>query len=145
MQIVPYLNFDGQCAEAFRFYERVLGGSLELVTHGSMPAAGAAPPEWGDRVLHACLKVGEQHLMASDSPPGQPVQPRDMFVSLHVERAEEAERVFGLLAEGGSVTMPLEPTFWATRFGICTDRFGTPWMINCSLPAEQLAGAAAGR
>jgi PhnB protein len=144
MKIVPYLNFDGQCAEAFRFYEQVLGGKLELITHGNSPIAGEVPAEWGDRVMHACLTAGDQTLMASDSPPGQHAKPQGIYVSLHVDRAEDAERIFGELAEQGQVTMPLGPTFWAQRFGMCVDRFGTPWMVNCSVPAEQLAATLAG-
>lgn len=145
MQIVPYLNFDGQCAEALRFYERVLGGKLQVITHGDSPIAGEVPPAWGDRVLHACLTVGDQTLMASDSPPEHHAKPQGLYVSLHLDHPEEAERIFGELAEQGQVTMPLGPTFWAVRFGMCVDRFGTPWMINCSVPAAQLEASLAGR
>ena len=137
MQIVPYLNFDGNCAEAFRFYERVLGGRIEaILTHGDSPIAAQVPAEWADRVMHARLTVGDQVLLASDAPPGQYVTPRGMYVLLDVETAEEAERVFAALAEQGQVTMPIEPTFWAVRFGMCVDRFGIGWMVNCSLPME---------
>ena len=137
MQIVPYLNFDGNCAEAFRFYERVLGGRIEaILTHGDSPIAAQVPAEWADRVMHARLTVGDQVLLASDAPPGQYVTPRGMYVLLDVETAEEAERVFAALAEQGQVTMPIEPTVWAVRFGMCVDRFGIGWMVNCSLPME---------
>jgi PhnB protein len=137
VQIVPYLNFDGNCAEAFRFYERVLGGRIEaILTHGDSPIAAQVPAEWADRVMHARLTVGDQVLLASDAPPGQYVTPRGMYVLLDVETAEEAERVFAALAEQGQVTMPIEPTFWAVRFGMCVDRFGIGWMVNCSLPME---------
>jgi PhnB protein len=144
MRIVPYLNFDGNCAEAFRFYERVLGGRLELLTHADSPMADHGGPEWRDRVLHACLVIGDQRLMASDTPPGVLPRPQGLYVSLHTETPEDAERIFGALAQGGEVTMALEPTFWSPRFGICRDRFGTPWMINCAVPAGQEATAAAG-
>jgi len=137
VQIVPYLNFDGNCAEAFRFYERVLGGRIEaILTHADSPIAAQVPPAWGDRVLHARLVVGDQVLLASDAPPDQYVTPRGMYVLLGVETAEEAERVFAALSEGGRITMPIEPTFWAVRFGMCVDRFGIGWMVNCSLPME---------
>jgi PhnB protein len=137
VQIVPYLNFDGNCAEAFRFYERVLGGRIEaILTHGDSPIAAQVPPEWADRVMHARLVVGNQVLLASDAPPGQYVTPRGMYVLLDVETGEEAERVFAALAEQGQITMPIEPTFWAVRFGMCVDRFGIGWMVNCSLPME---------
>ena len=135
MQIVPYLNFDGNCAEAFRFYERVLGGRIEtLLTHGDSPIAGQVPADWQDRVMHARLVVGDQVLLASDAPPDHYITPRGMYVMLWVDTAEEAERVFAALTEGGQVTMPMEATFWASRFGMCVDRFGTGWMVNCSLP-----------
>jgi PhnB protein len=141
VQIVPYLNFDGNCAQAFRFYERVLGGRIEaIMTHGGSPIAAQVPPEWADRVLHARLVVGDQVLLASDAPPGQYVTPRGMYVLLDVEAAEEAERVFAALADKGQITMPIEPTFWAVRFGMCVDRFGIGWMVNCSLPIEVPAG-----
>lgn len=145
MRFVPYLNFDGRCAEAFRLYERVLGGKVEtLMTHADAPIADQVPAEWRDRVMHACLVVGDQTIMASDTPPGQYETPRGMYVSVHVDQPDEAERVFGELAEGGRVTMPIAPTFWSARFGMCVDRFGTQWMINCVMPAEQPAAAATG-
>jgi PhnB protein len=86
--------------------------------------------------MHARLVVGDQVLLASDAPPDQYVAPRGMYVLLGVETAEEAERVFSALSEGGRITMPIEPTFWAVRFGMCVDRFGIGWMVNCSLPME---------
>ncbi|HEX6105935.1 MAG TPA: VOC family protein [Gemmatimonadales bacterium] len=141
MRFVPYLNFDGRCAEAFRFYERVLGGKIEgMITHGESPIAGEVPPEWHNLVLHACLVIGDQQLMASDSPPGQHVRPQGLWVSVHVDGVEEAERVFQALAEEGEVTMPIGETFWSPRFGMCVDRFGTPWMVNC-VPAGVAAAS----
>ena len=133
MQVNPYLNFDGQCAEAFRFYERVLGGKIEvMLTHGESPIAGEVPPEWQDLILHARLVVGGQVLMASDSPPEMYQKPQGLYVSLQVERPADAQRIFEALAEHGSVTMPFEKTFWAAGgFGMLVDRYGTPWMINC--------------
>jgi PhnB protein len=132
MQINPYLNFDGTCAEAFRFYERVLGGRLEgIQTHGESPMAGQVPPEWNDRVIHARLVVDGQVLMGSDSPPGQHQKPQGLWISLNVARPDDAARIFHALAEGGTVTMPFEKTFWAAGFGMLVDRFGTPWMVNC--------------
>ena len=133
MHVNPYLNFNGQCAEAFRFYERVLGGKIEvMMTHGESPIAGEVPAEWHDRVLHARLAVSDQVLMASDSPPEMYQKPQGLYVSLHVEQSANAQRVFHALAENGTVTMPFEKTFWAAGgFGMLVDRFGTPWMINC--------------
>lgn len=132
MRVDPYLNFDGNCAEAFRFYEQLLGGELEIMTHGESPVAGEVPPEWHDRILHASLRLGDALLMASDAPPDRYQPPQGNYVSLAVEEPAQAERIFSALAEGGQVTMPFEKTFWAAGgFGMVTDRFGTPWMINC--------------
>jgi PhnB protein len=133
VQLNPYLNFNGQCAEAFRFYERVLGGRIEvMMTHGESPIANEVPPEWRDRILHARLVVGDQVLMASDSPPEYYEKPQGLYVSLHFEKPADAQRIFQELAQDGTVTMPFEKTFWASGgFGMLVDRYGTPWMINC--------------
>jgi PhnB protein len=136
MQLVPYLNFDGQCAEAFRLYERVLGGKIEsMLTHGASPIAGEVPSQWHDRIMHARLVLGNQVLMGSDSPPEHYVKPEGVYVSLQVDAPADAERIFRALAEKGKVTMPLEKTFWAARFGMLVDRFGIPWMVNCESAA----------
>ena len=143
MQLVPYLNFDGNCAEAFRFYEGVLGGKIEvLLTHAESPIAAQVPAGWADRVLYARLVVGDQVLLASDAPPAQYVPPRGIYAFAGVDTPEEAERIFGALSDGGSIIMPFGPTFWASGFGMCVDRFGIGWMVNCSLPAEVPAGVA---
>ena len=132
MKIDPYLNFNGQCEEAFRFYERVLGGRIEtMMTHENTPIAGKASPGWQGKILHARLIVGDQVLMGSDSPPEYYARPQGLYVSLNVDAPADAERIFRALADRGTVTMPLEKTFWAARFGMLVDRFGTPWMINC--------------
>jgi len=131
MRFTPYLNFDGQCKEAFTFYQQVFGGTLlAMQTHGDSPIAGEVPSEWHERVLHACLLVGDSMVMASDSPPGSHEPVRGLYISVHIDDPAEAERVFEALAEKGTVTMPMEKTFWAERFGMLTDRYGTPWMIN---------------
>jgi PhnB protein len=137
MQLNPYLNFNGQCAEAFRFYEQVLGGKIEaMFTHGESPIAGEVPPHWHDMILHARLVVGDQALMGSDSPPEHYAKPQGLYVSLNVDEPADAERIFHALAKGGTVTMQFEKTFWAAGgFGMLTDRFGTPWMVNCEKAA----------
>jgi PhnB protein len=143
VQLVPYLNFDGNCAEAFRFYEGVLGGKIEvLLTHADSPVAAQVPPEWKDRVLHARLVVGDQVLLASDAPPEKYAPTRGIYAFAGLDTPEEAERIFAALAGGGTITMPFGPTFWASAFGMCVDRFGIGWMVNCSLPAEVPAGVA---
>lgn len=132
MKIVTYLNFDKNCKEAFEFYAGVLGGKLTMQVVSESPAAEHMAPEHQNSVMHACLEVGDQVLMASDTMNATFKAPQGFSVSLQFETPEEAERVFAALAEGGEVTMPLEKTFWALRFGTLHDRFGIPWMINCN-------------
>ena len=132
MQIVPYLSFNGQCEEAFRFYEKTLDGKiLMMIDHGGTPAAEQVPAEWHKKIMHARLSIGSQLLMGSDAPPGWYTKPGGFSVSLQIPHLHRAERVFNALADGGTVMMPFEKTFWAERFGMVVDRFGTPWMVNC--------------
>jgi PhnB protein len=136
MQIDAYLLFNGNCEEAFRFYERLLGGRIEMMSrHEGTPAAEHVPKEWLGKILHTRMAVGNGHLMASDAPPGHYEKPQGFSMSLNVDSTREAERIFTGLAEGGTVRMPLAPTFWAARFGMAVDRFGTPWMVNCERDA----------
>lgn len=132
MNIVPYLWFNGTCAEAFHFYEKALGGKIvDMLPHRGAPMSADFPADWQDKIMHASLKVGDAVLMGSDIPPAHYTPAQGLSVSLHVKTAEEAERVFAALAAGGTITMPMEKTFWTERFGMLVDRFGTPWMINC--------------
>lgn len=126
-----YLFFDGTCAEAMRFYERTLGGKLEMMmTYGQSPDPEQCPPGSKDRIMHANLIIDGRNLMASDTPAGQPGAGRNGFaLSLAYQGADEARRIFDKLADGGKVTMPVTRTFWAEAFGMLTDRFGTPWMV----------------
>lgn len=133
MQIQPYLFFKGDCEEAFKFYERVLKGKIEaMLPHAGTPAEQHTPPEWRDKIMHARLTVGDAVLMASDAPPEHYKAPQGFSVNLQIDQVAEAERVFNELSAGGNVTMPIQPTFWATRFAMFTDRFGIAWMINCN-------------
>jgi PhnB protein len=133
MRISPYLFFAGNCEEAFAHYAEVLGGEIEaMLRHAGTPAEEHVPPEWRSKIMHACLRIGDQRLMASDEPPAQRQVPQGFAVSLHIDDVAEAERVFAALSECGEVAMPLGETFWARRFGMFTDRYGTRWMINCS-------------
>ena len=133
MEINPYLNFNGTCGEAFRFYEKVLRGKIEQIhTFGNSPMKDEMPPEMHDRVMHVHLSVGGQNLFGSDAPPQFFAHPQGMHVSINVDTMEEGQRIFNALAEGGTVMMPFEKTFWAPGFGMLTDRFGTPWMVNVS-------------
>ena len=131
MRLNPYLRFDGQCAEAFRFYERVLDGKIDMMMrYGESPMADQVPPEGRDRIMHCSLSAGSMTLMGADGPPTDAIS-NGCAVMLGVDTPEEAERVFAALSEGGSSQMPMQQTFWSVRFGMVTDRFGTPWMVNC--------------
>ena len=132
MQLNSYLHFNGRCEEAFKFYEKLLGGKIEAIfPHEGTPAAEHVPPEWRNKIMHARLSVGDQVLMGSDVPPGHYNQPQGFRVNISVKNPADAERIFKALADKGKVTMPLEKTFWAQRFGMVNDQYGTPWMINC--------------
>jgi PhnB protein len=133
--INAYLSFNGNCKEAFTFYEQLLGGKIVMMmSHKGSPMEAQTPPEWLDKIMHARLIVGESALMASDAPPGHGGAAKGFSINIGVDDPSEAERIFHGLAEGGSVTMPIAETFWALRFGMLTDRFGIPWMVNCEKP-----------
>ena len=134
-QFEPYLSFDGNCAEAIRFYEQTLGAKVEMqMTYGEAPPMPGQPATTGDaarRIMHVSLLLEGHRLMASDMPPGMPFPGmKGMTVSLAYEDVAKGRSIFEALAAGGSVTMPYGKTFWAEGFGMCTDRFGTPWMVN---------------
>jgi PhnB protein len=132
MQLIPYLTFNGDCEAAFKFYEKCLDGKiLMMMSHAGTPAEAHVPAAWRDKIMHARLVAEDAVLMASDAPPDRYQQPQGISVSLHLKEPEKAERVFNALAEGGTVQMPIEETFWAARFGMLKDQFGIPWMINC--------------
>ncbi|HZQ53816.1 MAG TPA: VOC family protein [Bryobacteraceae bacterium] len=135
-QLNPYLNFNGQCEAAFKFYEQCFGGKdLMLMKFGESPMAGDTPPEWRDKIMHAHLNIGQSALLGSDAPPDRFQKPQGFYVSYSLNDPAEAERVFKTLSENGQVQMPLQQTFWAVRFGMVADRFGIQWMINCEKAA----------
>ena len=132
MQLNPYLMFNGECEQALKFYEQTLGGKIEsLIKFAGSPAAEHAPPEWGDKILHATMKIDGQTLMGSDAPPGHYAKPQGISVSIGLKDRDKGEQIFNALAEGGTVQMPFQKTFWSSGFGMCVDRFGIPWMVNC--------------
>jgi len=132
-----YLTFDGNCAEAFRFYERVLGGKLvALLSARGSPMEPHIPKEALDQIMHARLELDGQFIMGSDAL-GRYEKPQGFSSHLGIADPKQADRVFAALAEGGTVTMPIQETFWALRFGMLVDRFGVPWMVNCERPANQ--------
>jgi len=137
MQVNAYLNFNGDCEDALKFYERALGGKIDcLIRHEGTPAEAHAPAGWRQKVLHGRLSLNGQVLMASDCPPDRYQKPQGFSVTLGVPEPGEAERVFHALAENGKVCMPIQETFWARRFGMVVDRFGIPWMVNCEKAME---------
>ena len=130
MKLYTYLNYGGNCAQAFRFYEAHLGAKIiMMMTHGQQPNAQDVPPDRKDTILHARISIGETELMGADVPPERFQPMRSAYLSLLVDSTEEAERIYALLSEGGEIFMKMEETFFAFRFAMLRDRFGTSWMI----------------
>ncbi len=137
MDLNPYLTFPGTCAEALEFYAEVFGGQVEAVqTVADSPMAGDMPPEAQSQVMHGRVRIGERLIMASDDLQGTYEAPRGLYIQTAFDDVEKASRVFSRLAKNGQVVMPFGPTFWAAGFGMCRDRYGVPWMVNCDAPAE---------
>ena len=140
MQFTPYLNFDGNCAEAFAFYAKLFGGNIVFQgTFAEMPASEGMPaiPESArQRIMHMHLQVKEWSLMGSDTMPGMDAacggyrSAQGMWVSIQADSVAEGRRLFDALAAGGATVMPFAATFWSEGFGMARDRFGTPWMVN---------------
>jgi len=134
MQIEPRISliFNGQCDAAFTLYQQCLGGTVTFrLVWGDSPMADQAPAEWHDKILHATLQVGSMAFCGADVLPGGYQRPQGFQVQLNLDDVAAAERIFTQLAEGGEVTVSLQQTFWAQRFGAVVDRFGVPWSINC--------------
>ena len=127
MKLDVYLNYRGTCEQAFKFYEQHLGGKMNgIVKHGDIPNPNM-PPDWKDKVLHARIDIGGAVLMGADVPHAEPM--RSAYLSLTVESEAEAERVYGLLTDGGEIFMKMEKTPFANRFAMFRDKFGTSWML----------------
>jgi PhnB protein len=132
-QAIAYLAFDGNCAEAMRHYEKALGGRLEVLMSGAQsPMADQMPKEFAHRILHARLALpGGGLLYAGDAPAHLPYEGiKGVSITVDYDSVEQAQKVFDALAAGGQVTMPMQPAFWAKQWGMCIDRFGTPWIVN---------------
>jgi PhnB protein len=130
MKLNPYLNYGGNCQEAFRFYEKHLGGKITMMmTHSEMPGAKDVPPELQKAVLYARMTIGETYVMGSDVSPDRFKPMRSVYLSMAVDTSKEAERIHALLSEGGEIFMPMQETFFALRFSMLRDKFGTSWMI----------------
>ena len=137
MKLNPYLIFNGQCREAFLFYEQCLGGKIAyMATFGEAPPDQQLPAAMRDRIMHAMLMFDDNMLMASDAPSDKPQPASSTHLAVEAVTPEKAESLFASLSEGAHVTMPLGETFWAYRFGMLTDRFGIPWMISAGKPME---------
>jgi PhnB protein len=132
----PYLFFGGTCREAFTRYQEIFGGELYLLPMSDVPTEEAVPADQADLIIHAALTVEGNFLMASDDPTGNVGPVQGMYVNCTVADVAEAERVFDALADGGEVTTPLAETFFSPKFGMCVDRFGTPWMVNTEAPEQ---------
>ena len=132
MQINPYLSFDGRCEEAFTFYAHCLGGEVGAIfRYAGTPFADQVPTDWQDKVMHGSVTIGGQVFMGADVAPGGYEPPKGFSLSLQLKNRTEAERIFRELSTNGRIVVALDQTFWADRFGMLIDRFGTPWMINC--------------
>jgi PhnB protein len=128
MRLDIYLNYPGNCEPAFRFYEEHLGGRITgLERYGQQAEARGLAAEWKRKVLHARIEIGETVLMGADIPESQPM--RSAYLTLTLDSAKEAERLYALLSDGGQVFMKMEETFFASRFAMLRDRFGTSWML----------------
>lgn len=133
MDVTPYLTFNGHCEEAFKHYEQCLGGQMgEVFRYAGTPLATQVPADWGQKVMHCTLRLGDRELMGVDVGPEGYEEPRGISLSVEVKGVANAERVFAELSEGGRVVLPLQETFWAARFGMLVDRFGVPWQINAA-------------
>jgi PhnB protein len=132
MQMTTYVNFRGQCEDAFKFYETTLGAKIGPVfRYAATPLADDVPADWRNKIMHGSLTIGSNVLMADDAVPGRYEQPQGFSLSLQMNDPSDAERVFDALAAEGRVVTPLGKTFWAARFGVVVDRFGIRWLINC--------------
>jgi len=129
MKLLTYVNFNGKCAEAFRFYEKHLGGKIAMMkTHGESPTPNPnVPADWKSAILHARIDIGGTSLLGADIPNAEPM--KSTYLSLMIDTVEEAERIYAVLLEGGQVFMPMEETFFAARFAMLRDKFGASWML----------------
>jgi PhnB protein len=132
MKLCPYLNFNGQCAEAFAIYAKCFGGTITFTQKfGESPMKDQVPADWHDKIMHTTLTIGDHVLFGADAPPAHYARPQGIQVSISIGDAAEGERIFKALAENGTIAMPFEKTFWSKGFGMVVDRFGIPWMVNC--------------
>jgi len=130
MKLDVYLNYGGNCEQAFRFYEQHLGGKITMMMrHGEQPNAGNVPANWRNAVLHARIEFGKTVLMGADMPPDRFQPMRSAYLTLTADSAEQAELLYALLTDSGQIFMKMEETFFASRFAMLRDKFGTSWML----------------
>lgn len=128
MKLDIYVNYPGTCREAFQFYEQHLGGKITMMTtHQQQPNTADLPENWKDAILHARIEIGNAVLMGADIPHAEPM--RSAYLSLRLDSAQEAERIYALLSQDGQVFMKMEETFFASQFAMLRDKFGTSWML----------------
>ena len=132
MKLDLYLNYAGNCEEAFRFYENHIGGKIKMLMRHEENLNPGLPPDFGKKILHAHLEVGCATLMGADIPGAEPM--RSAYASLTLDSVAEAERVYALLSDGGQIFMKMEQTFFAARFAMLRDKFGTSWMLLAPQP-----------
>jgi PhnB protein len=133
MQVQPYLFFDGRCEEALEYYKRTLGAEVQMLMRfresPDAPPPGMVPPGSENKIMHACIRIGDTSVMASDGNCGGKPSFQGVSLALSAATEKDAERLFAALADGGQVQMPMSPTFFAARFGMVADRFGVSWMV----------------
>jgi len=131
MELAPYLNFSGNCEEAFHFYAKVLNGKITYIQHfGDSPMADRVGPDFAKKVMHATLEFEGRHLYGCDAPPDMQSPMKGFALSLETASPEESEKLFQAIADGGTITMPFQKTFWSSGFGMLKDKYGVPWMVN---------------
>jgi PhnB protein len=130
VQLHTYLNYGGNCEAAFKFYAERLGGTIQMMMkHGEQPGAQETPPDLKGKVLHARMSLGGTDLLAADVPSDRFQPMRSAYLTLTLDSIDEAERIYALLSDGGQIFMKMEETFFAHRFAMLRDKFGTSWML----------------
>ncbi len=131
MNVNAHLNFGGDCRAAFDYYAKVFGSTIEMaMTWGESPMKDQCGPAERDRIMHISMKVGDTVLMGADAPPERFEKAAGITLGISPATPDEAHRLFAALSDGGSIAMPIQQTFWSPAFGMCTDRFGIPWMVS---------------
>jgi PhnB protein len=138
MQMNVHLNFQGNCAEAFEFYKKTFDADNSFaIKYGAAPVGTPIPPNWNDKIMHTSIPLGNGSLMGCDAPQGRSTPIGGFQISLQLKNETQVKRIYEALKDGGSVQMPMAPTFWSPMFGMCTDKFGVAWMIGMPGPGQE--------